>query len=71
MPSGAIIHKENFHECMAVNNIATLNSANFHREIFHKLSSICKICENSRPSKITCYTVGRMDCMWLTLRACP
>ena len=29
MPSGAIIHEENFHECMALNNIATctLNSA--------------------------------------------
>ena len=27
MPSGAIIHKENFHECMAVTNTATLTSA--------------------------------------------
>ena len=27
MPSGAIIHEENFHECMAVTNTATLTSA--------------------------------------------
>ena len=27
MPSGAIIHEENFHECMAVTNTATLASA--------------------------------------------
>ena len=32
MSSGAIIHEENFHECMALNNTATLNSANFHKE---------------------------------------
>ena len=31
-----IIHEENFHKCMALNNIATLNSANFHREKFIK-----------------------------------
>ena len=27
MPSGAIIHEENFHECMAVTNTTTLTSA--------------------------------------------
>ena len=27
MPRGAIIHEENFHECMAVTNTATLASA--------------------------------------------
>ena len=27
MSSGAIIHEENFHECMAVTNTATLTSA--------------------------------------------
>ena len=27
MPNGAIIHKEIFHECMAVTNTATLTSA--------------------------------------------
>ena len=27
MPSGAIIHEENFHKCMAVTNTATLTSA--------------------------------------------
>ena len=44
MPSGTYhyIHEENFHECMALNNIATFNLANFHRE----LSSIHKIREN-------------------------
>ena len=47
MPSRAIIHEENFHKCMALNNIATLNSASFH-----ELSSIHEICENF-PSKIT------------------
>ena len=29
-PSGANIHKENFHECVALNNVATLNSENYH-----------------------------------------
>ena len=46
MPSGAIIHEENFHECMALNNIATLNAEKFHRESLHELNSIRKICEN-------------------------
>ena len=40
MPSGAIIHEENFHKCMALNNTATLNLANFHG-----LISICEIRE--------------------------
>ena len=34
-----------FHECMAVTSTATLNSAHFHREIFHELSSVHKIRE--------------------------
>ena len=34
MPSSVIIHEENFHKCMALNNIATLNSANFTEKIF-------------------------------------
>ena len=54
MPSGAIIHDKNFRECVALNNIATLNSANFHREDFHELSSIHEIRKNF-PSKITHY----------------
>ena len=51
MPSGAIIHDENFYKCMALNNIATPNSANFDREKFHKLSSISEICEKFLPRK--------------------
>ena len=46
MPSGAIIHEENFHECMAVTNTATLTSA-ISQENFHKLSSIHGIREPS------------------------
>ena len=34
MPSGAIIHEVNFHECMTPKII---NSAHFHRETFHEL----------------------------------
>ena len=43
MPCGAIIHEENSHKCMTLYNMATLNSANFHRERFHESSSIHKI----------------------------
>ena len=45
MPSDAIIHKEIFHKCMALNTM--LNLANFHKENFYKLSSICKISPSS------------------------
>ena len=46
MPSGAIIYEENFHERMALNNIATLNSEKFRRESFYNLSLIRKIYKN-------------------------
>ena len=49
--SGAIIYAKIFHECMALNNNATLNSANFHCKIFHELSSIHKSRESSPPRK--------------------
>ena len=47
MPCGVIIHEEKFHECMDLNNIAILNSANLHRKNF--------------PSKITRYTVSILN----------
>ena len=56
MPSGAIIHEEMFHECMALNNIATINSAHFHKLNSDSLCS-CKF----SPSKITHYTIMLMD----------
>ena len=50
MSSDAIIHEENFHECMAVTTVLHLLQQ-FHRENFHELSSIREIRENFPPRK--------------------
>ena len=44
MPSGAIIHEDNFQECMAVTNTATLTSA-------ISQGKFCSICEIFPPRK--------------------
>ena len=50
MPSGAIIHEENFHECIAVTSTATLTSV-ISQGKFHEFISIHEIRENFPPRK--------------------
>ena len=65
MPSGAITHKENFHECMALHKIATLYSTHILSQgNFHESSSIYKIRESS-PSKITYHMVFMIICTYV------
>ena len=48
MNAQAVVPEEIFRKSMALTKIATLNSANFHRENFHELSSFL---ENIPPQK--------------------